>query len=191
MENNRENWLNSASEYLHPWVERCEHASPFMEPCLSVGFPRGSRGRGHTLGQCWDKSLSGDKERYHIFVNPDQTDEIEVLRILLHELIHASVGIECGHRNEFRKVALELGFQSPMTSTPASDILKSQLKVIATSLGPYPHPGLVYNERKKPGSRLIKVSCPHCGCIVRMTNKWINEVGTPTCGCGEPMYVEY
>ena len=191
MNDNRETWLIDACEHLQPWVRECTDAKEFTPPCISVGFPRGSRGRGHTLGQCWDKSVSGDGERSHIFIAPDQTDEQEILRIILHELIHASVGTRCGHRKEFRKVALELGFKPPMTSTPVGDVLKNRLANVATVLGAYPHPGLSYKDQKKPGSRLLKVDCSRCGCIIRMTNKWIQEVGTPTCGCGEPMYVEY
>ena len=183
---NRETWLIKAADRLHTWVENCNEARPFKSPCISVGFPRGKRGRGKTLGQCWDKSLSGDKERFHIFIAPDQTDEVEVLRIILHELIHASVGIACGHRKEFRKVALELGFLAPMTQTPATELLKTKLRLICKELGAYPHPGLTFVQRKV-GSRLLKVSCPSCGCIIRMTQKWIDEVGTPTCGCGSYM----
>lgn len=40
---------------------------------------------------------------------------------------------------------------------------------------------------KGSGSRLLKVECGACGCNVRMTRKWIETAGTPTCGCGNPM----
>jgi hypothetical protein len=33
---------------------------------------------------------------------------------------------------------------------------------------------------------LLKVTC-ECGCVVRMTRKWLDEVGPPTCGCGTAM----
>lgn len=37
------------------------------------------------------------------------------------------------------------------------------------------------------GSRLLKVECDDCGCIVRITRKWLDRVGPPTCGCGTVM----
>ena len=39
----------------------------------------------------------------------------------------------------------------------------------------------------KQTTRMLKVECPACGCIIRMTSKWLEEVGTPTCGCGTRM----
>jgi len=45
------------------------------------------------------------------------------------------------------------------------------------------------NAAKKQGCRLLKVVC-ECGCVVRMTRKWLDEVGPPTCGCGSAMVEE-
>lgn len=36
-------------------------------------------------------------------------------------------------------------------------------------------------------SRMLKVECPGCGCILRMTRTWIERAGLPTCGCGTGM----
>lgn len=35
-----------------------------------------------------------------------------------------------------------------------------------------------------------KVVCVECGCICRMTQKWLDECGSPTCACGSAMYPE-
>jgi len=35
-----------------------------------------------------------------------------------------------------------------------------------------------------------KVTCEECGCAVRMTRKWLEEAGAPTCGCGGEMQQE-
>lgn len=37
---------------------------------------------------------------------------------------------------------------------------------------------------------MLKVTCKECGCAVRMTRKWLDEVGAPTCGCGGGMQQE-
>lgn len=180
---NREEWLDSACKRMKPWVDACASSGEFELPLVSVGWPKGHRGRGHAIGQCWDKKQSGDQTRAHIFIAPDQVDPEEVLATLLHELVHASVGTACGHRNAFRKVAIELGFEPPMRSTPVGEDLKKLLAAVAQQVGEYPHPGLV-SVKVKVGSRLLKVYCPSCGCIARMTRKWIEQVGTPHCGCG-------
>jgi len=184
---NREEWLEAACNRLKPWVEDCAEAAKFEMPLVSVGWPKGHRGRGHAIGQCWDKVTSGDKQRAHIFLAPDQTDPLVVLGTLLHELVHASVGTACGHRREFRKVCLELGFEPPMRSTPLGEDLSKHLENVSKQLGKYPHPGLI-SAKKKVGSRMLKAECGHCGCIVRITRVWLDSVGPPTCGCGNPMH---
>ena len=187
----REQWLLDAVAQMKNWVENAAEGQEFEEPLVSVGFPKGGRGGkgGTRVGECSDKTVSGDKERAHIFIIPTLPDKVEILHILLHEMIHASVGTACGHRKEFRKVAVELGLKPPMTATTPSEPLKLVLEGLAEELGEYPHPGLKPTKRGLKGSRLIKVECFSCGCIIRMTNKWIHDVGTPTCGCGTKMEV--
>ena len=36
----------------------------------------------------------------------------------------------------------------------------------------------------------IKAECPECGYIIRVTQKWIDDAGLPTCPCGEKFEVE-
>lgn len=186
LDDNRELFLQKAAEEQREWIKELDEGQDFELPLVSVGFPKGRRGRGKAIGQCHDKTASGDKARAHIFVSPEIKDPVEVLRILLHELVHASVGTQCGHRKEFRKLALALGFEAPMTETPAGEELKEQLKYLAKRLGDYPHPGLNYNARKG-GTRMLKVECPGCGCIIRMTLKWLMNPGAPRCACGTLM----
>lgn len=186
----REDWLLEAVAQMKGWVVDTTDGQEFEDPFVSVGFPKGGRGGKFTrVGECWDKASSGDKERAHIFIIPTLTDPVEILHILLHELIHASVGNACGHRKEFRKVAVELGLKPPMTATTPSEPLKRVLEGLSKELGEYPHPGLKPMPRGLKGSRLIKVECFSCGCILRMTNKWLETVGTPTCGCGNEMEI--
>jgi hypothetical protein len=185
----REEWLNEAAKAMKPWLLEHEAGKDYADPLISVGFPKGSRGKStnNVIGQCWDKATSQDKQRAHIFVVPTLTDEIEVLAVLLHELVHASVGNECGHRGPFKQVAQGLGLEGKMTATVPGELLKVKLELLRRSLGKYPHVALTPRKRGSVGSRLLKVACPGCGCILRMTQKWLDVVGPPTCGCGEPM----
>lgn len=43
---------------------------------------------------------------------------------------------------------------------------------------------------RKQTTRLCKVKCRDCGCLLRMTRTWIERVGLPTCGCGGRMGAE-
>lgn len=48
-------------------------------------------------------------------------------------------------------------------------------------------PGGWTSARPTQGTRMLKVACADCGCVVRMTRTWIERVGLPTCGCGSAM----
>jgi hypothetical protein len=184
----REEWLNNAAKAMKGWV-RCAGGDDYIAPLISVGFPKGSRGKSsaNAIGQCWDKSVSQDQQRSHIFVIPTMTESVEVMAVLLHELVHASVGTKCGHRGPFRKVAKALGLEGKMTATVPGEALKLKLELLRRDLGDYPHSALKPTVRGLIGSRMLKVECKGCGCIVRMSNKWIESVGTPVCACGEQM----
>lgn len=186
----REVWLNQATEKLWPII--ASNAGGKMPPCkVSVGFPLRRKGKGsHAIGQCWCRSVSkGDI--FEIFVCPSQDNPTTVLAILLHEMIHATVGLQEGHKGAFKRVAKASGLIGKMTATAPGDVLTATLRNIAKKLGPYPHKELnpmVGTGPKKDGTRLLKVVCPDCEYTVRTTQKWI-DVGLPTCTCGSEMIV--
>src|SRR5690242_14451360 len=97
---NREAWLNRlANRYCWPLIigaggERRHNVR------ISVGFPKGSRGGNKSVAQCWDTVASTDKT-FEIFISPI-LDAFEAAHSLIHELIHASVGLKCKHRGRFK-----------------------------------------------------------------------------------------
>jgi hypothetical protein len=117
-----------------------------------------------------------------------------VLATLVHELVHASVGTECGHKGPFRTLALALGLAGKMTATVAGPELLALLGALALELGPYPHARIDLTSRPKQGTRLVKVACTQ-GCetegkpyVVRMTRLHLDNLGAPVCpGCREHM----
>ena len=36
---------------------------------------------------------------------------------------------------------------------------------------------------------MIRIQCVSCGCLARMTRKWLADPGPPTCACGGYMSV--
>jgi hypothetical protein len=107
----------------------------------------------------------------------------------LHELIHAADDCQSQHKGDFRKAWKALGFVGKPTCSEAGSELAGALRKIAGELGAYPHKRLSPVDLKKQSTRMLKVQCldEACGCVVRMTRKWLDMVGAPTCACGSEM----
>ena len=175
----REDWLRDFGNRLAPLISENGATIP-TNFRVSCGFP--SR---KASGQCWDKKHSAD-ETFEIFISPFIDDPLEVAHTLLHEIIHAVVGTEKGHRKEFKKLALAVGLTGKMTSTVPGEGLKQRLNSLINEAGPYPHAKLNDYKREGNGSRLLKVCCPNCGYTVQVTRRWLN-VGRPICHDGTVM----
>lgn len=130
---NRELWLLRATARLAPLIASHGHALP-ERLSVSVGFSRAKK----AIGSCWSKSATEDGT-VHVYICPTLGEATRVLDVLLHELVHAAVGTECGHRGEFRRVARAVGLVGPITATSAGEALRAQLEALARELGDYPH----------------------------------------------------
>lgn len=198
----REAWLLSAAKKIERLFTRIGLSYP-KRMRISVGFPKGKARAGEKLGQCWSDVASGDGT-VEVFVSPVLEDEMDVLGVLVHELLHACLGTEAGHGPAFKKAALAIGLEGKMTATTVGPVLRVALHpIIENRLPPYPHATLnSENASKKDpetqSTRMIKVTCPSKGCLdekgkpylVRMSRKWIESKGTPGCPCGETMVAE-
>lgn len=186
----REAWLMAATEEMRAWI--LEHGCALPERVrVSCGWPSKSalsRNR-RTLGQAWSPAASKDGT-CETFISPYLADPVRVGDVLLHELVHHAVGTACGHRGPFKRLATALGLQGKMTATVAGPELKVRLHALSEKLGPYPHAVLDASARPKQGTRMLKVTCPDCGCVARMAQKWIDDAGVPTCACGGQMKQE-
>lgn len=199
----REAWLERAVEVFRPRFD--EIGFPLPERIhVSVGFGHGAKAENKViLGQTWARCASAD-EINHLFIAPTADDPAEVLRILLHELIHVALDNEDGHRKRFAEAATRLGFEGPMTVTPAGVELAMELVVLAAELGEFPHAkltpartdapvpagGVAVKPHSGPATqtnRYHKVICVEDGYTARIAAKWI-AAGLPGCGiCGERM----
>ena len=182
----REQWLTAALQPLGRLI--ADKANEILPDAVkaSCGFPGGGSAR-KRIGECWSDKSSAI-QAHEIFISPVLQDAVTVLDTLLHEAIHATVGVEHGHRAPFKRVALACGLTGKMTSTVAGPELRAALIGIALELGTYPHGSLSLADRKKQSTRLVKCQCTDCGYIVRTTAKWIEKLGPPLCPCnGSPM----
>jgi hypothetical protein len=187
---NREQWLNECIKQLRSDFEQLAHPLPEkIRASCSWPSKSGLAAKKRRIGEAWSSRNSADQS-HEVFISPVLKEPIEVAATLVHELVHCAVGVEEGHKGRFPRLAKALGLVGKMAATTASAELKAHLQQITDSIGPYPHAELTHsNATKKQGCRLLKVVC-ECGCVVRMTRKWLDEVGPPTCGCGSPMVEE-
>lgn len=160
---------------------------------VTCGFPstRGTISKNRTIGQCFSDEMSDDKT-HELIVSMTIDDDIEVAATLAHEMVHAVVGIEAGHRKPFRDVAIRIGLTGKMTATIAGEKFIEFVKPHLKKLGKYPHSKINYNNPvKKQTTRMIKCECEVCGYVVRTTRSWIDEGGLPECPAHGPMGSTY
>lgn len=172
-------WLENSKNII---AENIFNDVTLAEKCnISYGFPSsgGTRKVNKIIGQAWQQD--GVEA---IFINPSEFKEgndIKVLGILIHEMIHIKVGTEKGHRKEFKAVMREVGLTGKATATTPGDELKERLNVL--NFTPMPIIPLDKIKVKKQGTRMIKLACG-CGRIMRVSQKVIDEGGI-TCNLCE------
>jgi hypothetical protein len=98
--NTREEWLTSLAERIAPLLGT---TAPRVR--LSVGFP--TQRRSKRIGECWDADASTDGT-CAIFISPTISDAAVAASTLVHEMIHAAVGVKHGHRGPFKRMALRV-----------------------------------------------------------------------------------
>jgi rubrerythrin len=182
----REAWLDAAVDLMRPMFAARKYKIP-SKLRVSCGWPSrgGTSEKKRTLGQCWPAEADS-KGVHQIFVSPyldKAVDAQGVLEVLVHEIVHAVVGLSHGHDKVFKKCAEAMGLEGKVTAQEASDELMAHTKEWAGVLGEYPNGRLDLKKSpvKKQTTRLIKCECKECGYVCRTTKKWIEEVGAPHC----------
>jgi len=183
----RENWLIMATSKLNDGVfKQCGYEVP-QDVKVSCGFPAsgGRTGAKHqAIGTCHNRASSkaGVNE---VYISPTQDDSIRVLDVLTHELIHAIDDCISGHKGLFRTIAVDVGLEGKMTSTHAGKELTAKLEKIVKELGEYPHAEVSTANKKKQGTRNIKVECSNCGFGWRASQTMIDRMNNAICNsCG-------
>jgi hypothetical protein len=188
----RERWLKQMAGHLKREFERQFYEVP-GNIRISCGLPS-SRAFGanrKTIGQCWNMEYSKDSH-FEIFISPVIDDSITVAATLAHEMCHAVVGMEHGHRKPFLECARSIGLEGRATATYAGERIKRVIESAVKRIGEYPHARIDYSRRKKEGTRMLKVGCPNTECghfedtgkiySLRMSFRAIGY-GLPSCGC--------
>jgi len=181
----RESWLQAAVGLARPLFGSAGLSLP--EVRVACGWPHtgGTAKKKRRIGECWDPTCATDGVS-QIFISPYLDDAVGsqgVLATLVHELLHAAVGLKCGHKGPFKKNMEKVGLTGKATATSASEELQVRFASWMESLGDYPNSklDLAAIEKKKQSTRLLKCECPECGYVCRTTKKWLDEVGAPHC----------
>lgn len=185
----REGWLNEGVKIL---AERffTEAGYDFPENVqVSCGFTKSTSDK--AIGQCFSPECSTAGVT-HMFICPTRDEPIDVLQILLHEMIHAFVGVEHGHKKPFRAFVKEFGMAGKPTATYAEEgsELWNRLASVSTALGPYPHKAMqpVKKGKKKGGSGWVRLMSPNDeGYRIVISPKMLEEHGAPMDPWGDTM----
>ena len=183
----REAWLLAAAVKLAPLLKAHGVAMP-EKYAVSCGF---AKARSKAIGQCWGSTCTEDGT-IHMFVCPSIQAATRVLDILIHEMIHAAVGLECKHRGAFRVLAKAIGLEGKMTETFVSEDspLMKTLEKISDQLGPYPHSALVRKmaATRPPAGGWVKFrSTTQANYILRVSPRALEDHGAPRDPWGNEM----
>ena len=200
---NRETWLNLMIDKSVPLFDDAGFKISDIRDKLKVScsFIQGSRGSKlkNAIGVHYNPSVSADGF-HEMMIQPSISDSVQAVGVLIHEMVHSIqthlyhdkngfLNVK-PHGKEFRKIALAVGLEGKMTATTESPELKVIIEKWIAELGEYPHAKMTLNDsRKKQSTRLLKLTCEHCGFIARASSGAINVYGYPT-HCGEDMIIE-
>lgn len=188
MSKTREAWLLEAVDALRPLFRQHDATIP---PTQSIKVSMGwCKGKG--VGQVWAPETSADETTHHIFISPCRGDEVQILGILVHELVHVVVGHECKHGGDFAVLARTLGLAGKLTATFVGEGSKlyAALEAVASQLGVFPHIPLVPKAAggKPPAGGWVKlVSAEQPKYILRISPNALELGGMPVDPWGREM----
>jgi hypothetical protein len=183
---NREDWLTRAAMIANEHLFRAAKYTVPNNVRYAMSLPsRNAMGKKRTtIGQCWSSKCSDDGT-YEIFVTPMIDDMRDVFATLVHEIVHAVVGLEHGHDKVFKRCALAVGLEGKMTATTMTDETWDRMKpLLVAGLGEYPHAKMQVNSTvKKQTTRMIKAECLLTNYKVRVSRSQVESYGEPVCPC--------
>lgn len=182
----REEWLVNCTNDLRDNLFSNNGYEIPTDVKVSCGFPSSNAraGKKQAIGVCHPRSHSEDNIN-EIFLNPCESDSVDVLGTLVHELIHAIDDCANGHNKAFKDMALAVGLTGKMTATTSSPELVEHLESLVIKYGQYPHAKIDTSQRKKQTTRMLKVECETCETTAYQSNKQLEENPVKCSHCDE------
>lgn len=156
---------------------------------VTCGWPSsgGLRKSKTVIGECWPQVASADNTT-EIFISPKLDNAMEIAGVIIHELLHASLGTKQKHNRRFAAACAKLGLEGKPTTTVIEDgsELAGKVAVLLADMPPYPHKSLTMTRQKETGRMLLcycaNEECDshgagddgsdHPGFKFRITRKW-------------------
>lgn len=174
---------------------------------LNVRISIGLQSHKSAIGSTWHPSVG--QGYYHIYIAPKIANDVnEVFSVLIHEVIHTMF---FDHLKDFSQCAAAVGLKKPWTSTTSTPELDHDIekwlfdndlewhepKLDPDNPGQNPFPflpgpggfpgGKIKGPLGGPGpqkARMVKLTCPSCGYIIRTARANITKFGYPICPDG-------
>jgi len=143
----REEWLHAAVDGIRPLFDAVDAPLP-DNIRITMSLTKGKR----ILAVCYSPEASADGST-EILIRMDEAEPLTVVDRLTHELVHAAVGCEEGHKGRFKAVALALGLEGRMKSATAGADLLARLEKIVKPLGAFPHATLTLDGATSSGPK--------------------------------------
>jgi hypothetical protein len=125
-------------------------------------------------------------DTFEVFITPVIDQPLEVAGVLCHELVHVVAGTKAGHSGEFIRLSKLIGLtKGKPTAALPGQLLSEKIQRAIEPLGAYPHSRITPTYTKvMKDKKDTSLTCEECGCKVRMSFKWLETAGVPTCCCG-------
>lgn len=174
----RERWLREVAAGMKGWFDDLGFPVPPFE--LRTGFPSSGQ-RSPNITESWTEDGGAS---FVIFVRPDRYDALDIAAALAFQFCRAAVGDRDSHGHLFRHLATSIGLRGTKTESRPGPLFSELSKQVIARAGALPRPSITPtdSERKtRQTTRLVKVSCTGCGYVVRVSRKWLDQVGPPLC----------
>lgn len=180
----REAWLDGIVEAMR--AEFAHRGYPLPAKIqTTMGFP--STGwRGKRRGECWN-STAHAKGWVQIFIHPCETDVVEIVNILTHELCHAAdeqrakdagKPYKGGYGRHFKAIGIAMDLEGKPKYMAGGAAWLAWAQPLIDAAGPMPYDALARHVKKeaKQTTRMLKCECPECGAIWRTSRKVLEGV---------------
>ena len=171
---------------MTPWFE--DLGFPLPPVRISAGFPSTGH-RGRNTAEAWSEDGGTS---FVIFVRPDSQEPYWVAAALAQELARIAAGPKDGYGHLFKHIAISIGLRGTKKQSLPGLRFKKLINPALDKAGPLPiaarEPARAARTEKQK-TRMLKVWCPQCGYVARVSRKWLDEVGEPLCPRHEQMEI--
>lgn len=179
---NREQWLEMVMEAARPMF--VANGAEVPEAVRAAMCPPHRKMK--AIGLCWSADSVADKGR-EIWISAILDDPMEIAATLVHEMCHAALPHDVGHKKPFVKLARSMKLAGKATATVASEEFKTEWQPILEKIGPLPgakFQGTIVTYKPQKTPKMKNVTCPDCGFFARIRCDQV-EMGRLTCPVDE------